>query len=186
MVFIYLNNKRTNDEKAATEIGKVLNIYDAGATDSRQYPIAINGLPERGVMGLKAIVENYGGTGSGELARFYLANAYFNLHQYDEALRHFESFSGDGDLLRASAEAGAAACYEVKGSYSRAAEKYEKAANRISNAAQTPDYLNAAARCFGSSGEKEKAIALLKRLKKEFPTSTAARDADRYIALFSA
>ena len=93
-VFIYFNNKRANNEKAATEIGKVFPVYDAGAQESRQYLLAINGQPEKGIMGLKAIVDNYGGTDSGELGRFYLANAYYHLRQYDEALKQFEKFDG--------------------------------------------------------------------------------------------
>jgi|ERR1041385_635195 tetratricopeptide (TPR) repeat protein len=184
--FIYVNNRRANNEKAAAEFAKVFPIYDAAATEARQYKVAIDGQPERGIMGLKAIVDNYGGTESGEIARFYLANAYFQLGQYDDALKNFDSFSGSNPLLEASAFAGMGGCYEVKGEYAKAASYFEKAANKVSNTINTPDYLNSAARCYGQSGEKEKALTLYKKIKKEYPTSSFARDADRYIAQFSA
>src|SRR6266571_312785 len=74
-ILVYLNNRRANNEKAAVELGKVFAIYDGAVTNSQQYKVAIEGQPERGIMGLKAIVENYGGSESGQLARFYLANA---------------------------------------------------------------------------------------------------------------
>ena len=182
----YANNRRSNSEKAASEFGKVFSIYDAAANDPQQYKVAINGQPERGIMGLKGIVDNYGGSDAGELARFYLASAYYFTGQYDDALAHFDKFSGGTDQLKASALAGMAACYEVKREYGKASSYYEKAARQISDRISTPEYLSHAARCYGLSGEKEKAVTLFKKIKKEYPTSTAARDADRYIAQFSA
>lgn len=184
-IVVYMNNRRANNEKAATELGKVFSIYDAGASDVRQYQVAINGQPERGIMGLKTIVDNYGTTESGATARFYLANAYLHLGQYDEALRQFDDFDGDSDLLRAAALAGMGSCYEAKGDYARAASSFERAAGIAANQTNTPDYLSAAARCYGLAGEKERAVTLYKRLKNDYPTSTVAREADRYITQFS-
>jgi len=183
---IYSNNRKANDEKAATELGKVFSIYDAGSSDARQYKVAIDGQPERGIMGLKAIVDNYGSTVSGEFARFYLANAYLNLGNYDEALKQFKSFNGNNDIMNASAKAGMAFCFESKGEFKDAAANYEKAAGTISDQVEAPDYLNSAALCYGRAGDKERAVTILKRIKKDFPKSSFARDADRYIAQFSA
>ena len=184
-IIIYVNNKNANNDKAATELGKVFVLYDAGSTDVRQYKMAIDGQPERGIMGLRSIVDNYGGTQSGQLARFYLARANYNLGNYDESLKQFDDFSSKDDLLNASAVAGVGNCYESKGEYEKAASSFEKAANITSNSISTPDYLNSAARCYGIASNRDKAINLLKRLKKEFPKSTFARDADRYISQYS-
>ncbi|HUL43804.1 MAG TPA: tetratricopeptide repeat protein [Bacteroidota bacterium] len=185
-IIIYTNNQRTNNAKAAAELGKVFPIYDAGENDTRQYKVAVEGAADRGIMGLRAIVDNYGSTEAGELARFYLASAYYNLGQYDDALKQYESFSNGSDLLKSSADAGIGRCYEAKQDLGKAATYFEKAAGVSKNSPMTPEYLNSAARCYGLSGEKEKAVTLLKRLKKDYPTSTFARDADRYISQFSA
>lgn len=184
-IVIYTNNRRANNEKAATELGKIFSIYDAGSSDPRQFQTAIDGQPERGIMGLRAIVDNYGSSASGEIARFYLANAYLNIGNYDEALKHFKNYDADNDILAASALAGIGTCYETKGDFGQAASRYEKAARNVADNSAAPDYLMNAARCYGLDGDKEKAISLLKRIKKEFPKSTAARDVDRYIAQFS-
>ncbi|MDI6766615.1 MAG: tetratricopeptide repeat protein [Bacteroidota bacterium] len=184
-IIIYTNNRRANNEKAATELGKVFSIYDAGTSDPRQFQIAIDGQPERGIMGLRAIVDNYGSSPSGDVARFYLANAYLNLGNYDGALKHFKSFDGDNDMLAASAIAGIGTCYEAKGDFEKAASNYEKAARSVADKSAAPDHLLNAARCYGLAGDKEKAISLFKRIKKDFPKSSAARDVDRYIAQFS-
>jgi tetratricopeptide (TPR) repeat protein len=183
---VFINNRRANNEKAAAEFGKVFSLYDQGASNTLQYKAAIDGQPERGIMGLKAIVDNYGGTEAGNLARFYLASAYYALGQYDEALKNFNDYSGSNALLSASALSGMGGCYEAKGENAKAASYYEKAFNTSTKSMNAPEYLNSAARCYGLSGEKEKAVTLFKRLKKDYPTSTYAREVDRYISQFSA
>ena len=182
---VYVNNRRSNNEKASSELSKIMSIYDNAVNDFTQYQTAINGPADGHIMGLKAIVDNYGNSDAGELARFYLANAYFNSGKIEEALTQFDKFSSDDKLLRASAFAGMASCYEAKKEFGKAASYYEKASNLISNTINTPSYLHHAGRCYGLAGEKEKAVSLYKRLKKEFPNSSFGRDADRYIAQFA-
>jgi tetratricopeptide (TPR) repeat protein len=180
-VIFWMNNRASNDEKAATQLGKVFPLFDSAAVDPRYYQVAVDGRPERGVMGLKAIVDNYGGTHSGELARFYLANAYFQMNKIDLAKEEFDDFGGDDAFLEASATAGLAACFEKEGDLEKAASLFEKAAGKLGEGALVPEYLNSAGRCYASAGEKDKALSLYKRLKKEFPTSNPGREADRYI-----
>lgn len=178
-IVVYVNNRRASNEKATLELGKVYQLYDAG-----QYNQAINGVPESGVMGLKAIVENYSGS-SAELARFYLADSYYHLGEYDNALPHFLEFSSGDKMLQASALAGAGACYEAKGDYSSAARYFEKAYDADPESPLASEYLYHAAYAYGKAGVKDRAIALYKQLKKDFPNSTYARDVDREIAQLS-
>jgi len=146
----------------------------------------MNGMPERGIHGLKWIVDNYGSSDAGDVARLYLANAYYFTGQFDEALKQYEKFSGGVDMMKAAAYAGAGACYEAKHDYDRAASSYERAAGVASQSGMVPEYLSLAGRCYGLAGQKEKAVTILKRVKTDFPTSPLAREVDRYIAQFSA
>ncbi len=180
-LWFYSNNMRANNERATTDLAKVYSFYDNG-----QYLIAINGIPERNIAGLQSIVDNYGSTSAGNTAKFYLASAYYNTQEFDKALKYFDDFSGSTSLLTNSALAGMGACYEAKGDFKKAAENYEKAALKNADDPNVPDNLMNAARNFGRTGEKERAVELLKRVKRDYPTSTAARDVDRYIAEISA
>jgi len=180
-LWFYSNNMRANNERATTDLAKVFSFYDNG-----QYVIAINGIPEKNIAGLQSIVDNYGSTHAGNLAKFYLANAYYNTQDYDKALTYFDDFGGNDGLLTNSALAGIGACYEAKGNFKKAAENYEKAALKNAEDPNAADNLVNAARNFGKTGEKERAVELLKRVKRDYPTSTAARDVDRYIAEVSA
>lgn len=177
VVIIIINNAKANSETATTELAKVIKIYDQSS-----YQQAIDGLPGKNIRGLKSIVEDYGSTESGEIAKIYLANSYYSLGNVDAALRYYEDFSGDGDILKATAYAGAAVCYESKGNKEKAAEYFLKASKVVNSEAITPEYLTNAARLYSSLGEKEKAKKLLDQLKKDFSNSQYARDYDRYLA----
>lgn len=178
-VVVYVNNRRASDEKAAEELAKVIPLYDGG-----QFEQAIDGSPENGIMGLRTIVDNYGGE-SAERARLYLADCYYAQKNYDEALKNFKSFSSGDRILESSALAGAAACYEVNGDHPSAAKFYEDAIDKAPQSPSASEYMSLAAYNYGLSGNTERAVSLYKRLKKEYATSTYAREADRYIAQFS-
>jgi len=174
---VFLKNRADNGERAAVQLGEVFSLYDNG-----QYQQAIDGAPERNITGLKSIVENYGGLRAGNFARFYLANAYYHLGKYDLALEQFEDFSPADDLLAVSRLAGIGSCYEAMGNYKEAAENFEKAAAKYPQDANAAENMSSAARNYGKAGDKEAAINLYKKIKKNYPTSTFARDADRFIA----
>jgi len=177
IALIIYSNRKESEEMATTTLANIMLAYDEGA-----YQIAIDGVPNRNLMGLKQIVEEYGGTHAGELAKFYLANAYYSLKDYDNALKYFEEYSGGDKLIKASALAGIAAVYEAKGQYKDAAEYYEKAASKMKDDLTTPEYLCGAARNYALAGDKAKALELYEKVKKEYPTSNPSRDIDRYIA----
>jgi tetratricopeptide (TPR) repeat protein len=179
-VVIYSKNRADNNNNATLALGQIYQVYDSG-----QYQTAIDGLPEKGIKGLKAIVENYGNSQNGDLARFYLANAYYFTGKYEEALKEYESFSPADELLSVSRLAGIGSCHESLGRYRDAAEAFEKAVTKAPKDPAAAENLNNAGRTYALAGEKAKAIELYKRLKKDYAASTFARDADRFIAALS-
>jgi tetratricopeptide (TPR) repeat protein len=173
------NNRRQSNERATTDLSKVFHLYDKG-----QYKLAVDGIPQENIRGLQSIVDDYGSTPSGEMAKLYLADSYFNLGEYEKALKYFQGVDIDDKLLTSSAIAGEASCYEAKGNHEEAAALYEQAAAKFMTALQAPDDLFRAASNYSLAGKKDKAAQMLRRLKKEFPTSAYARDVDRYLAEF--
>jgi len=161
-------------------LAKVTPYYDEG-----KYDQAINGVPQEGTQGLQAIVDEHGSTKVGQLAKLYLADSYYALKNYDKALECYDDISVSDKLVSASAIAGVAACYEAKGDFSKAASYFEKAASKNMTPMQAPENLQRSAVNYAAIGKKEKAVELLQTLKKEFPTSTYAREVDRFIAEYS-
>jgi tetratricopeptide (TPR) repeat protein len=177
---LYSNNVRTENRQAITELGRVYPYYDSG-----EYALAIDGIPEQNVNGLRDIVQNFGKTDSGRLATFYLANAYYHLGDYDNAYQYFDMYKGTDPLLGASALAGKASIHEIRGEYGIAASLFEQAATRFGETAITPENLQHAGRNYIDAGEYQKALRVLEKLKNDYPESIFARDIDRFIAQIS-
>jgi len=175
--FLFIKPQKENEELASTALGNIIGFYDF-----RQYQLAMEGIPERNVIGLKKIVEEYGSTKAGEIAKIYLGNCYLVFKDYDNALKCFDDFDGSENLFKVSALAGKATVYEAKKQYNEAAETFEKAASKASNELQTPENLINAARNYNLAGNKQKAIELIEKVKNDYPQSVYARDCDRYIA----
>ena len=176
-VVIYLNNRRSNNTNAATELSGVLNLFNGGA-----YQVAINGDPTRNITGLKSIVDNYGSSESGEQAKIYLADCYYYLGDYDNAMKYFKDYDGSDRFLQASAYAGEAEVNEIRGGFESAAEYYDRAASRDSKSFLAPQYLVGAARNYIKIGKKERAVELLTRAQKDFSNSPYAGNVDYYLA----
>lgn len=177
-VFLYVMGQTEKNQETTTKLAKIIPFYDEGKFDQ-----AINGVPP-GIQGLKAIVDEDGSTDAGELATFYLANAYYALGDYDKAAATFDDVDVSDKFIAAAALAGLGGCEEARGKFEEAASWFEKAASKNMSPVQAPDNLSRAAANFAAAGQREKAVELLKTLKKEFPSSQAARDADRFIAQF--
>jgi tetratricopeptide (TPR) repeat protein len=179
-IVVFMKNRADNNERAVVQLAAVHQLYDDG-----QFQMAIDGVPERNVVGLKAIVDNFGSTRTGDLARFYLADAYFQLGKYAEALEHFEDCSPSDDLLNASRLAGIAASYEALGNHAEAGNYFERAAAKDPTEGSMAEHLHNAARNYAQAGDKERALDLFRRIKKNYPTTTYGREADRYITQLS-
>lgn len=119
----------------------------------------------------RQLAEKHTGTPAGREALYYLANAYFQLADFNQA----ESFYGryldnpGNPISAASAHAGLAECYEKKGKIKEAAENFMKAVETSDNNFGTPDYLTGAIKNYSALGDSAQARSLLTRLRQDFP-----------------
>lgn len=175
--FLYSENKKTDNEVANIELARLIPLYDQGS-----YLEAIEGRAGTPLIGFKKLVDQYGSTEIGETAKIYLANSYYFLGKFDEALKYYQDFSGSNDVFKASAFAGQAACFEAKNEQGKAAELYHKAATVSKQNVLNPQYLLFAGINYIKTGKKDEAKEILTRLKKDFTTSTYTREVDKYLA----
>ncbi len=173
--FFWNREQVSKNQEATGKLEVVIKRYEAG-----NYSGAIEG--DSTTTGLKDIAKTYSGTPSGEQAKLYLANAYFQLRNYDEAQKAFESISSSAPLVKGAALAGEAACYEQKKEYKKAAQLFRRASEIVRNDAIAPIYLESAGRNFELAGEKSDALAVYEKLKKDYPQAAAARNAEQIIA----
>ena len=176
IAIVFYSNKAIEDNINA---GKSLTLVLEKFND-KKYQEAIDGVPGTNVIGFKAIVDNYGGTEQGEIAKVFLADCYSYLGKYDEALKYYEDYSGSNSLYKATAKAGEAACYESKGDNAKAASLFEKAADVDENNIQNANYLLRAGINYMDAGDSAKAKELFETIKTDYSTTAAARDVTRY------
>ena len=177
---LYSSKVEESNLSASVELTRVINTYNAGL-----YLQAIDGKAGTQEIGLAKIVDEYGGSEQGELARIYLANAYFYTEQYDKAMEAYDDYSGSDNLMVASALAGKAGCYENQKDYEAAAKYFSKAANVSEYVPSNPNYLLNAGINYLKIKNNSEAKSALNRVKKDYSTSTAAREVDKYLALIN-
>lgn len=179
-IILYSNYRSNQNEEAGTHLAKVMDLYDMGA-----YLEAIEGMQDKKVIGLKKIVQDYGSTENGEIAKIYLANSYAGLGKTDEALKYYEDYSGDIDIFQAAALAGQAGIKSAQGNYKEAAELYVKASRVSKTNVLNPDYLLQASINLIEAGDKDEAKDLLQTIKEQYKTSTANVQVDRYLSMLN-
>ncbi len=178
-VYFYINQKSEDNQAAATALSRVIKLYDQGS-----YLEAIEGKQGTNIIGLKKIVEEYGGTENGETAKIYLANSYSFLGNYEEAIKYYEDYDGSIEYLKAAALAGRAGYYAVEGDYERAADMYLSASKISQINANNPTYLLNAGIYYQKSGNDEEAKAIFEQLKEDYYRSNEAKDVNKYLAKY--
>ena len=177
LVYFYINNRLEDNRIAGTQLARIMQIYDQGS-----YLEAIEGRAGTNVVGLKKIVEDYGGSENGEFAKIYLANSYSFLGRNEEALQYYEDYSGGNKVFKATALAGQAGIYESKNDFEKAADLYLKASRVSSDNVLNPEYMLKAGINFMHAGNNEEAKDLFEEIKQDYNTSTAFREVDKYLA----
>lgn len=161
----YIRNAQSNSADEA--LGSILKYHE-----DADYRTALEGAGD--AMGLLDIVDRFGGTSAGNLARFYAGDALFRLGDYDGALEHFEQFDADNDIIGASAVAGRASIYEMNGDFERAGEYFERAAGMEHNLVYGPRYLLSSARAYIQAHVYDKAEGVLEDAQDQYPDSDLA------------
>jgi len=175
VVIFFINNRNKNNDEAGVQLALIMNSYDSG-----NYLEAIEGRAGTKLTGLKKIVDQYGSTENGEIAKVYLANAYEYLGKTDDAFKYYDSYSGSNKLFKATALAGEAGYESYKKNYEKAGDLYKKAGHVSSDNVLNPEYLLNAGINYMKVGKNAEAKELFDKIKKDYTNSTAMREVERY------
>ena len=169
---VYVANK----EKEA----QGLLFYSEQYFNSDSLKLAING--DGNHPGLEEIVDDYGVSPSGNLARYYLGMAYMKLKDYNKAIEVLRSYDAK-DEITGSIVFGAIgdANMELKNT-DEAISFYEKACAENPNNFSTPMMMIKLALAQEIKGDFKEAKEIYTRIKKEYPVSNEAGQVEKYIA----
>lgn len=174
-IIFFTNKRKADNEKASLELSKIQQIYNAG-----NFQQSVSGDSLGQTKGLQFIVDEYGSTENGELAKLMLANSYFNLRDFEKAEKYYKDYSGSNKLLQVSSAAGIASVYEAKNNFSDAAKQFEKAANIDKENPFVDQYLFYAGKNYLRSDKPDDARKIFNRIKEDFPKSKYIAESERY------
>ena len=143
------------------------------------YKLALNGAD--GKYGLIDIIDNYGSTDAGNLAKYMAGISYLKTNDYENAEKYLNAFSTDDEILGAIAEGNLGDLYSDTNQPEDAIDSYIKAANFKSNEFTSPLYLFKAGNIAMDLENYTKAEELFTRIKNEYPNSDEGLKIDIYL-----
>lgn len=174
----YSKSSAENEELASLALSRVKSYYEAG-----DYQKALNGDPAKTVrgeqiVGLQAIVSEYGGTNAGKVASLYAGNSLLALNKASDAESYFDKASNSpSEIVSVGGKAGVAACKEQSGDYQSAASLYESMIAQSEKIGSKDRTLLMAGLNYEKAGNKEKAEKMYRDLIAEFENSELAGEA---------
>ncbi len=134
--------------------------------------------------GFLKIIDRYGNTKAGNLAKFYAGAASLQTGNAANAVKYLEDFDTDAKQIQARAYKLLGDAYAEQGKNNDALDNYKKAAHHFEeDKAASSEYLFMAgyfaARVLKNNKE---AIDLFKELKEKYPRTEKGFEADKYLA----
>ena len=167
--------QKPNEAKAQDAIFKAEEYY---RLDSLQKALNGDGLN----FGFIKVIEKYGSTKMGNLARFYAGDCFLRTGDYTNAVKHLKDFSTDSKQVQARAYKLLGDAYSELDKNDDAISNYKKAANHFTeDNANAAEYLFFAAALAEKTGKTKEAIELYKQLKENFPGTSQSGEADKYL-----
>lgn len=145
------------------------------------YEVALNG-DGADCIGFEAIADEYGITKSGKLAALYAGICYYNLADYESAVKFLKKYKANDLNIAPAAAMKTGDALAQMGDAKQAASYFEKAA-KSNNDIIAPIALKKAGIAYLSIDNKKAAHKAFVRIKEDFPQSSEAQDIDKYIAI---
>jgi len=132
--------------------------------------------------GFLDIIDDFGSTDAGNLAKYYAGVSYLHMGQFDNAITYLKKFSTK-DLLLGPISVGAQGDAQLElGKTDKALDLYTEAYKMNENELTAPIYMLKAGELLESSNKQDEALKLYETIKQKFPESNEGRSIDKYIA----
>ena len=173
---IYQNMVVEPKEAQAADI-----IYKAEANFAQDsLKAALNGVGT--TRGFVYIINNYGSTKSGNLAKYYAGVCYLRLGDFNNAVKYLKDFSTDSKQIQMMAYGCLGDAYSELNKNDDAVNYYKKAAETFDeDQANASEFLFRAGLKLELMGKTKEAVDVYKQVKEKFPQSPRATQADKYI-----
>lgn len=144
------------------------------------YEQALNG-DSIGYAGFLKVADEFSGTDAANLANAYAGICYAHLGKYEEAIKAFERFDGDDQMVSPAMKGAMGNCYASLRQLDKAADMLLKAAKEADNNTLSPIYLQQAGEILVKQGKYDQAIEAYTTIKDKYFRSYQAMQIDKFI-----
>ncbi len=152
--------------------------------ENDDYATALNGDGEHA--GFMDIIDEYGSTKTGNLARYYAGVCYLNTGDFDNAIKYLGAFKGKDQIVKPLARGAMGDAYLELDNAAEAAKCYEKASKESKNTFTSPMFLMKAGLAYEMVEDYQKALEMYKLIKADYPNSNEGFSIEKYIAYVEA
>lgn len=135
--------------------------------------------------GFLQVIENYGSTNEGNLAKHYAGICYLKMGEYQKALDYLKQYTTvegvPGGIVNAQNFGLQGDAYVQLANYAEALKAYEKALATNVNEMTTPYYLKKAGLVSEKLGDNAKALGFYKTISIDYASSMEGRDIQKFI-----
>jgi TolA-binding protein len=137
--------------------------------------------------GFLKVISKYGGTKTGNRAKFYAGACYLQLGDFNNAIKYLKDFSTDEVVAEMRANGLLGDAYSELGKKEEAISYYKKAGAAFpEDEINSPEYLFRAALLLADAGKTQDAVALARQIKDKYPRSVmpetqGGQDIDKYL-----
>lgn len=179
----YLYKNLVVDSNAEKAAAMIVDAQDRFAGENPDFALALNG-DENGA-GFLEVVEQYGSTATGNIAKHYAGICYLRLGDLENAEKYLSMYSAVNDLAAEVINAqnlGLRGDIAVeKGDYEAAVNLYGKAVKASDNLYTAPLYTYKQILVFAALGQKAEAEKAYQTLKANYPTASETNEAEKVI-----
>lgn len=166
---------KPKEDKAAEAIIKVQGYFMMDSSN-----LVLNGDGQN--KGALYIINNFGGTKTANLAKYYAGVSYLHLGDFSNAVKYLKDFSTDAKQIQLLALGNLGDAYAELKQNDDAIATYKKAGNSFeTDEANSAEYLFRAALLSETLGKNKEALDLYKEIKTKFPKTDKGFQADKYI-----
>ncbi len=162
-------------EKASYELSKAE--YQFG---EKNWQIALEGDGAENI-GFVGIIEDYGSTDAGHVAKYYAGVCAYKLGNFEDAAEYLNSFKSDNEVLNLEAKILLGDTYVELDETEKAIKIFDKVAKK-QNTVFSPRALKKQGLALESLDQKEEALKAYQKIKDDYNSSDEARDIDKFIA----
>jgi Uncharacterized protein conserved in bacteria len=167
---------------APKEEAAVNTIYTAERYFGEQnWDAALHGDSISGSYGFLDVINEYGSTEEGNLAKAYAGMCYFYLGDAENAVKYLKEYKVEEELTGNLVTGMIGNAYADLGNYDEAIKYLRKAAAEAKSESLTPHYLYKAANIYFNEGKLQEALDLYKQIENEYPLSTEGRTIEKDI-----